>query len=89
MSAPRITAFTDCASQDIVIRVPYELAIQLVANAPDSDDKQELIYRMHIASQRSPVFKKMLVDWNGETNDSDQTDVEIITDIGELNEDDE
>ena len=62
MSAPRITAFTDCASQDIVIRVPYELAVQLVANAPDSDDKKELVHRMYIAAQRSSMFRKMLTD---------------------------
>jgi len=45
------------------MRVPYELAVQLVVNAPDSDDKQELTNRMYIAAQRSPILKKLLTDY--------------------------
>ena len=57
-----ISCFTDCGSEDLVMRVPYNIAIQMVHTLPDSDAKKQLIDKMSIASRRSSKFAKMLRD---------------------------
>ena len=57
-----ISCFTDCDSEDLVMRVPYNIAVQMVHTLPDSDAKKQLIDKMSIASRRSSKFAKMLRD---------------------------
>ena len=57
-----ISCFTDCGSEDLVMRVPYNIAVQMVHTLPDSDAKKQLIDKMSIASRRSSKFAKMLRD---------------------------
>ena len=59
-TALRMSAFVDCASQSIVLRVPYELAVKMLTNCPDCADKEELMKRIDVASRRSPILSKML-----------------------------
>ena len=44
------------------MRVPYNIAVQMVHTLPDSDAKKQLIDKMSIASRRSSKFAKMLRD---------------------------
>ena len=57
-----ISCFTDCGSEDLVMRVPYNIAVQMVQTLPDSDAKKQLIDKMSIASRMSSKFAKMLRD---------------------------
>lgn len=48
MGNPNITCFVDCATEHAVIRVPYNLLIDLLKNCPQSelrDDLYRITYR--------------------------------------------
>lgn len=52
------TAFTDCASETIVIRIPYEFCVALIKNAPDTAEKEILLTK--IRRCRSNKLKRLL-----------------------------
>lgn len=56
----KISAFTDCDSQSIVLRVPYEMAVDMLLTLPDTDDKEELKQRIITASARSKKLRELL-----------------------------
>lgn len=56
----RISAFVDCDSESIVVRMPYELIVEVLCILPESEDKNELVYRVNIASKRSNKLSKLL-----------------------------
>lgn len=56
----KISAFTDCDSQSIVLRVPYEMAVDMLLTLPDTDDKEELKQRVITASARSKKLRELL-----------------------------
>lgn len=58
----RITAFTDCDSESIVIRLPYELLVQIVKILPQTDMYSELRDRINIAAHRSNKLTRLLND---------------------------
>lgn len=53
----KISAFADCNSETVVIRIPYELAVTLIKNCPPTEEREELIRWMKIAATRSKKFK--------------------------------
>ena len=56
----RMSAFVDCDSQSVVLRVPYDLAVALLEHCPECDDKRELIRRVGITARRSAKFRELL-----------------------------
>ena len=62
----KISAFADCNSESVIIRVPYELAVALIKNCPPTEGREELIHWLKIAAARSKKFSKLL-----EENDED------------------
>ena len=68
----RITAFSDCASQCIVWRMPYEVAVDMLATFKETEKNKEqrdkLIYATSIASRRSRALMTLLKE-NGVFND--------------------
>lgn len=56
----RISTFVDCDSESIVVRIPYELIVEVLCTLPESEDKGELVYRVNIASKRSNKLSKLL-----------------------------
>lgn len=56
----RISAFVDCDSESIVVRMPYELIVEVLCTLSESEDKDELVYRVNIASKRSNKLSKLL-----------------------------
>ena len=56
----KISAFTDCDSQSIVLRVPYEMVVDMLLTLPDTDDKEELKQRVITASARSKKLRELL-----------------------------
>lgn len=59
-----ITAFTDCDSESIVLRVPYKLAVDMAQYLPSSEDKEELLEKMRRASLRSNKLSNLLKNFN-------------------------
>lgn len=57
----KITAFTDCNSESIVIRMPYSLIVKILQNC-DSPEHDELLEKVKIAAHRSNKLTKMLSD---------------------------
>lgn len=57
---PKISCFADCGSECLVLRVPYELAVEMVASLPEGNSKEQLLHRMEIASRRSKKFHNLL-----------------------------
>lgn len=55
----RITAFTDCNSESIVIRMPYSLIIEILQNC-DLSERDELMEKVRIAAYRSHKLTQML-----------------------------
>ena len=55
----RITAFTDCNSESIVIRMPYSLIVEILQNC-DSPERDELLEKVKIAAHRSNKLTQML-----------------------------
>ena len=58
----RISAFTDCDSESIVIRLPYELLVQILKILPPTDMYSELRDRIKIAAHRSNKLAGLLND---------------------------
>ena len=56
----RISAFVDCDSESIVVRMPYELIVEVLCTLSESEDKNELVHRVNIASKRSNKLSKLL-----------------------------
>lgn len=56
----RISAFVDCDSESIVVRMPYELIAEVLCTLPKSEDKDELVHWVTIASKRSNKLSKLL-----------------------------
>lgn len=55
----RITAFTDCNSESIVIRMPYSLIVEILQNC-SSSERGELLEKVKIAAHRSNKLTQML-----------------------------
>lgn len=56
-----ITCFADCYSSTIVMRVPYEMAIDLLMDYQgDKENKEKLHEKMDIASRMSSKFNRLL-----------------------------
>lgn len=60
-----ITAFTDCDSKSIVLRVPYEVAIDIIKHLPPSESRNELVEKIRRASYRSSILSNMLKNMIG------------------------
>lgn len=58
MNSKDYTAFTDCASETIVIRIPYEFCVSLMKSVPDSEEKALLLEK--IKRCHSNRLKKLL-----------------------------
>lgn len=56
----RISAFVDCDSESIVVRMPYELIVEVLCTLSESEDKDELVHRVTTASKRSNKLSKLL-----------------------------
>ena len=59
----RITAFTDCSSESIVIRMPYKMIVEILQNC-DLSERDELLKKVRRASSRSSNLTKMLSKLN-------------------------
>lgn len=57
----KITAFTDCNSESIVIRMPYSLIVEILQNC-HSPECDELMKKVKIAAHRSNKLTQMLSD---------------------------
>ena len=57
----KITAFTDCNSESIVIRMPYSLIVEILQNC-DLPERDELMEKVKIAAHRSNKLTQMLSD---------------------------
>lgn len=55
----RITAFTDCNSESIVIRMPYSLIVEILQNC-NLSERDELMEKVRIAAYRSSKLTQML-----------------------------
>ena len=55
----RITAFTDCSSESIVIRMPYSMIVEILQNC-DLSERDELLKKVRRASSRSSKLTHML-----------------------------
>lgn len=64
----KITAFSDCASQCIVWRMPYEVAVDMLSSFKETEKNKEqrdkLIYATSIASRRSRALMTLLKENN-------------------------
>lgn len=59
----RITAFTDCNSESIVIRMPYSMIVEILQNC-DFSEHDELLEKVRWASSRSIKLTHMLSKLN-------------------------
>lgn len=59
----RITAFTDCSSESIVIRMPYSMIVEILQNC-DLSERDELLKKVRRASYRSSKLTQMLSKLN-------------------------
>lgn len=57
----KITAFTDCNSESIVIRMPYSLIVEILQNC-HSPECDELMEKVKVAAHRSNKLTQMLSD---------------------------
>ena len=57
----KITAFTDCNSESIVIRMPYSLIVEILKNC-HSLGCDELMEKVKVAAHRSNKLTQMLSD---------------------------
>lgn len=55
----RITAFTDCNSESIVIRMPYSLIVEILQNC-NLSERDELMKKVRTAAYRSSKLTQML-----------------------------
>ena len=58
----RISAFADCASESIVLRIPYKLLADMLKNCPPSENLTELMKWLNVAKARSSKLQKILND---------------------------
>ena len=63
-----MSCFADCASECLVMRVPYTLAVKMLDGLNDSDEKRELFDRMSIAARRSKKFSGVLNERRKQTH---------------------
>ena len=59
----RITAFTDCNSESIVIRMPYNMIVEILQNCNFSEH-DKLLEKVRMASSRSSKLTHMLSKLN-------------------------
>ena len=59
----RITAFTDCNSESVVIRMPYNMIIEILQNCNFSEH-DKLLEKVRMASSRSSKLTHMLSKLN-------------------------
>ena len=59
----RITAFTDCNSESIVIRMPYNMIVEILQNC-ELSERDELLKKVRIAFYRSSKLTHMLSKLN-------------------------
>ena len=57
----QITAFTDCNSESIVVRMPYSLIVEILQNC-HSLECDELMKKVKVAAHRSNKLTQMLSD---------------------------
>lgn len=62
MDEREITAFTDCGSKSIVVRVPYEMIVKILKYLPHDKDYEALLGRVRKAAQRSNKLNELLKD---------------------------
>ena len=60
----RMSAFADCGSQSIILRIPFELAADMLKHCPPSKDKDELQSKMLIAARKSKKLTALLKGLN-------------------------
>lgn len=60
MDEREITAFTDCGSKSIVVRVPYEMIVKILKYLPQDKDYEALLGRVKKAAQRSNKLNELL-----------------------------
>ena len=56
----KISAFVDCNSESIVLRIPYEMVVDMLLLLPETEDKKELKNRVITASARSNKLRELL-----------------------------
>ena len=56
----KISAFVDCNSESIVLRIPYEMVVAMLLLLPETEDKKELKNRVITASARSNKLRELL-----------------------------
>ena len=56
----RISAFADCNSESVVLRLPYELAVIMIKNCPPSEEREEILYWLKIAARHSKKLTEHL-----------------------------
>ena len=61
----KTSVFTDCASDTIVVRAPYQNMIDAIKNMEDSKIKEELLDKLRVAIRKS---KKMTNYYIGQEN---------------------
>ena len=59
----RITAFTDCNSESIIIRMPYNMIIEILQNC-NLSERDKLLEKVRRASSRSSKLTHMLSKLN-------------------------
>lgn len=62
MDEREFTAFTDCGSKSIVVRVPYEMIVKILKYLPHDNDYEALLSRVRKAAQRSNKLNELLKD---------------------------
>lgn len=55
-----ITAFADCSSKSVVIRLPYQIAIDIALSIKDKEVRERILDLYKIASRRSKSFSDYL-----------------------------
>lgn len=60
MDEREITAFTDCGSKSIVVRVPYEMIVKILKYLPHDKDYEALLNKVKKAAQRSNKLNELL-----------------------------
>lgn len=79
----KMSAFVDCNSESIVLRVPYALAVAMLKDCAASTDKTELIAKVKVAATRSRKLSALLdaamigkddTDANGRSPDTNHVD---------------
>lgn len=60
MDEREITAFTDCGSKSIVVRVPYEMIVKILKYLPHDRDYGVLLSKVKKAAQRSNKLNELL-----------------------------